>query len=142
MRRHAPGQEVKERTILQLRELFPQRPEVQFACILGSFLDARTGFQDIDVGVWVNPSEISPETALEYQWELSAWLERSILYPIDVRVLNYSSLGFRHAASGGLLAFARDKEVWYNFREETWIQYLDFAPLARQMLLDLLGASP
>jgi hypothetical protein len=60
----------------------------------------------------------------------------------DVRVLNYSSLGFRHAASGGLLLFARDDEVWYNFREETWIQYLDFAPLARQMLLDLLGASP
>ena len=98
----------------------------------------------------VEASEISPETVVEYQCELSAWLERSIPYSIDVRVLNwsrfrldpYSSLGFRHAASAVLLLFARDDEVWYNFREETWMQYLDFVPLARQMRFDLLGASP
>jgi hypothetical protein len=89
-----------------------------------------------------SPSEISPETVVEYQCELSASLERSIPYPLDVRVLNYSSLGFRHAANGGLLLFARVGEVWYNFREETWTQYLDFVPLARQMLFDFLGASP
>jgi len=37
--------------MLELWGLFPQRPEAQFACILGSFLDNDIGFQDIDVGV-------------------------------------------------------------------------------------------
>jgi hypothetical protein len=69
-------------------------------------------------------------TVAEYQWELSAWIERSTLYPIDVRVLNYSSLGFRRAASGGPLLFTRDEELWYNFHEQTWTEHLDFAPLS------------
>jgi hypothetical protein len=132
----------KEQVVRRLRQLLHQHEEMVFSCIHGSVLEVSGRFRDIDVAVWVEPSEISPEAVVEYQCQLSAWLERSIPYPVDVRVLNYASLGFRHAASGGLLLFARDDEVWYNFREETWTQYLDFAPLARQMLFDLLGTSP
>ena len=71
-----------------------------------------------------------------------SWLERHVPYSTDAKVLNYASMGLRYAASGGLLVFARDEESWYQFREETWMHYLDFAPLSKQMLFDLLGASP
>ena len=30
------------------------------------------------------------------------------------------------------------KVHWFDFRERTWNEYLDFAPSARQSLLDLL----
>ncbi len=47
----------------------------------------------------------------------------------------------RHSASGGLLLMTKDHQQWYTFREETWNEYLDFAPIARQSLHDLLDPS-
>jgi hypothetical protein len=86
----------------------------------------------------VDSSSVPQERALDYEGKLSAWLECYLPYSIDVKVLNYTSLGFRYAASGGSLIFARDVDLWYQFRERTWIEYLDFAPLSKQMLFDLL----
>ncbi len=128
----------KEQVIQRLKVLLAQRSEVLFACALGSFPEPERGFHDIDIAAWVDTAEVPAEAALEYQWELSSWLERHIPHPMDIRVLNYASLGFRHAASGGLLLIAKDEVLWYDFREETWQKYLDFAPLARGMLFDLL----
>lgn len=140
MVRRQLSQEGKERVIEKLRRLLAQREEVQFACIHGSFLEPQMGFRDIDIGVWVEPSLVGREISLEYEWELDSWLERHVPHPVDVKVLNYAPLGFRYAASGGLLLFAQDEVAWYDFRERTWEEYLDFAPLARQMLFDLLDA--
>jgi predicted nucleotidyltransferase len=139
--RHQLSSEAKEEIIRQLGQLLSQREEVDFACVHGSFLESSRGFRDIDIGVWVYPSSVVQERTLDYEWELSAWLERHTSYPIDVKALNYTSIGFRHAASGGTLVFARDADLWYQFRERTWIGYLDFAPLSKQMLFDLLNPS-
>jgi predicted nucleotidyltransferase len=125
----------------QLGQLLSQREEAGFACVHGSFLEPNRRFRDIDIGVWVYTSSVSQERTLDYEWELSTWLERRISYSIDVKVLNYTSIGFRYAASGGTLVFARDADLWYQFRERTWIEYLDFAPLSKQMLFDLLNPS-
>ncbi len=123
----------------RLGRLLSQSSEVCFACVHGSFLEPNIGFRDVDVGVWIEPSEVPKEQVLDYELELSRQLEREVSYPVDVKVLNYSTLGFRYAASGGALVFARDADLWYQFREETWMHYLDFAPRSKQMLFDLLG---
>ena len=34
------------------------------------------------------------------------------------------------------------EEAWFTFRERTWRDYLDFVPLAKEALLDLLGSRP
>jgi predicted nucleotidyltransferase len=141
IRRHQLSTKAKEEIMRQLGQLLSQREEIGFACTHGSFLESAIGFRDIDVGVWADSSSVPQEQTLDYEWDLSTWLERHVRYPIDVKVLNYTSLGFRYAASGGTLIFARDADLWYQFRERTWIQYLDFAPLSRQMLLDLLNPS-
>ena len=125
----------------RLAEALSRRPEVQFGCIHGSFLDPDSGFRDIDIAVWVEPSSIARGNSLEYQWELSSWLERRVPHPVDAKVLNYSSLGFHHGATGGQLLFARDNTLWFDSREQTWQEYLDFAPLARQILFDPLDVS-
>ena len=131
----------KDELVQRVGNLISERPEITFACVHGSFLDPELGFRDIDVAVWVDASAQDMEATLEYEWRLSSWLERNIPHPIDAKVLNHSSLGFRHAASGGALIWAKDPVLWYDFREKTWEEYLDFAPLARLILQDLLNPS-
>ncbi len=130
----------KDELVLRLGTLLSERSEIMFACVHGSILDPELGFRDIDVAVWVDASAHDREAALEYEWELSSRLERDIPHPIDAKVLNYSTVGFRYAASGGSLIWARDPMLWYDFREKTWEEYLDFAPLARLILQDLLDS--
>lgn len=133
--------ESKELVVKQLASVLEQQPEVQFACLHGSFEDSTNGFNDIDVAVWLEPSTIKPESVLDYQLDLSSLLERHVEYPVDIKVLNFATLGFQYAASGGSLLATSDREKWFTFRERTWQMYLDYAPVARQALLDLLGTS-
>ena len=133
--------EAKEPIVKRLAELLAQRAEVQFACLHGSFEESVNGFNDIDVAVWLEPSKIQPEAVFDYQMELGIFLERHVNYLIDLKVLNFAGIGFQYAASGGRLLTADDPENWFSFRERTWLTYLDFAPVARQALLDLFGAT-
>ena len=133
--------EAKEIVSNQLAEVLGQRSEVQFACLHGSFQDPIVGFNDIDIAIWLEPSMIQPEAVFNYQMELGDILEQHLDYPIDVKVLNFAGIGFQYAASGGTLLTAGDPESWFDFRERTWMMYLDFAPVARQALLDFFAAS-
>ena len=90
----------KEELIQLLGDWFSWRPEIAFACVRGNFLDPDLGFRDIDVAVWVDTLGVTKEAALDHQWELSAWTEKSVPHPVDARVLNCVSPGFRYAASG------------------------------------------
>jgi predicted nucleotidyltransferase len=133
--------DAKEIVFNRLAEALGQRSEVQFACLHGSFQDSTAGFNDIDVAIWLEPSMFQPETVFNYQMELGDILEQHVEYPIDVKVLNIAGIGFQYAATGGALLTASDPESWFDFRERTWMMYLDFAPVARQALLDLFAAS-
>jgi predicted nucleotidyltransferase len=133
--------EAKEPIVKRLAELLAQREEILFACLHGSFEESIDGFNDIDVAVLLEPSKIQPETVFDYQMELGIFLERHVNYSIDLKVLNFAGIGFQYAASGGRLLTADDPENWFSFRERTWLTYLDFAPVARQALLDLFSAT-
>ena len=128
----------KARATRLLSQLLDHRGEIRFACLHGSFLEGR-GFRDVDLAVWVDRAKLSKEAALEYEFELSAWLEPQIHLPVDVKVLNFAPLSFKFAATGGVPLLVRDEEQWFSFREQTWQDYFDFAPLARAVLLDLLS---
>jgi predicted nucleotidyltransferase len=121
-----------------LQQFLGQREEIRFACLHGSFLEP-SGFRDVDVAVWVDPAGVPEEKALDYAFTLSARLEHWISLPIDVKVLNYASLGFQYAAMQGEPILVRDENEWCDCRERLWRDYWDFAPLAREALLDLLG---
>jgi len=58
--------------------------------------------------------------------------------PVDVHALNQAGNGFCYHTTQGLLLVSRDDEETYDFIEKTWQGYLDFQPLARQILYDLL----
>jgi predicted nucleotidyltransferase len=123
--------------IEKLKPPLEERREIRFACLHGSFNDHDLGFRDIDIGVWVDPDAMPREAVLKYGIHLNVVLERLVHHPVDVTILNYTSIGFKHAVSGGLLLTAKDMEEWYDFRERTWNEYLDFVPFLRQSLFDL-----
>lgn len=131
------GEAEKIRVTHLLGRLLDQRSEIRFACLHGSFVE-RNKFRDVDLAVWLDPARLSQKRVVDYEFDLSAWLERQIPLPVDVKVLNEAPLSFRFAATRGAPLLVRDEEEWFAFRERTWRDYFDFAPLARAALRDLL----
>jgi len=122
----------KEQITARLKEFLDKRPEICFAFLHGSFLD-ELPCCDIDLGVYFEP-ELDPETIFDLALELTFLLH----LPVDVHALNQAGNGFCYHVTRGLLLVSRDDEETYNFIEKTWRDYLDFQPLVRQILQDLL----
>ena len=94
--------------------------------------------RDIDIGVYFDPA-LGPETIFDLALDLSVELTSLMHMPVDVHALNRAGNGFCYHVTRGLLLVSRDDELAYDFMEKTWLDYLDFQPLARQILQDLLS---
>jgi predicted nucleotidyltransferase len=127
----------KERIIARLKEFLDKRPEICFAFLHGSFLDDLS-CRDLDLGVYFNPA-LTPDAISDLALELSFELTALLGLPVDVHALNQAGGGFCYHVTRGLLLVSRDDELAYDFMEKTWLDYLDFQPLARQILHDLLS---
>lgn len=127
----------KERIIARLKGFLDKRPEICFAFLYGSFLE-EFSCRDLDLGVYFDPG-LTPETIFDLALELSLELTSLLRLPVDVHALNLAGVGFCYHVTRGLLLVSRDDEVTYNYMEKTWRDYLDFQPLARQILQDLLS---
>ena len=120
-----------------LRRRLEARPEIVFAVLHGSFA-AGGPYRDIDVAVWVVPSN-RPETGWHrYASDLAAELTVALNATVDVQVLNEAPLAFRYHALCGRLLLARDEEFFHDLRERTWDDYFDFLPFARENLRGML----
>ena len=122
----------KEKIKINLIEIIQNKEEVIFAYLHGSFLS--NGFNDIDLAFFV--SEI--EDILDYEISVSLDIEKQIHFPIDVKVLNPAPLGFKYEVTKGELLFSRDEEIRTSFLEKTWHQYLDFKPIEKEILMDMM----
>ena len=108
---------------------------MRFAYLHGSFL-GDDSFGDIDVAVSVDSEgmKIDPTT---YELDLEAVLERGLGFSVDVRLVDEAQPSFRYAVTRGDALLVRDREAYATFRERTWNEYLDFAPLREEALRDL-----
>jgi predicted nucleotidyltransferase len=120
----------------RLRARLTGWPGVRFAYLHGSFLEADR-FGDVDVAISVDPERLSGADPMTYELDLEAALEREVGLPIDVRVVEQAPASFRYAVTRGEELFVRDREALSMFRERTWNEYLDFAPLREEALRDL-----
>lgn len=111
-------------------------PEVLFAYLYGSFSEGLP-FSDIDVGIYLHQERLSGREMQQYELRKGIDLELLAGLPVDLRVLNYSSLPLRYHVSRGELLFSRDEPTRYAFLEATWRDYFDYYPLARQFFRDL-----
>ncbi len=112
------------------------RLEILFAVLYGSAVDSEI-FRDLDVGIMVDRARVPADSSLDYAFELSARLEKSLHFPVDVRVLNDAPLPFRYNVSRGIPLLVHDWEVWFLFRERAWDEYLDFQPVAMAYLQEM-----
>ncbi|MDO8727206.1 MAG: nucleotidyltransferase domain-containing protein [Candidatus Methanoperedens sp.] len=122
----------KEKIKKNLIEIIQNKEEVIFAYLHGSFL--INGFNDIDLAFFVN----GIEDILDYEISVSLEIEKKIHFPIDVKVLNSAPLGFKYEVTKGELLFSRDEEIRTDFLEKVWHQYLDFKPIEKEILMDMM----
>lgn len=129
-----------EEVCRKLKESLEKREEIIFAYIHGSFIEL-TKFRDIDIAVYVNESLVPHDESLEYALEISALTELETgISPLDTKVLNYASIGFRYHATKGILLFSKDEDKRADFLEDTWKRYFDLLPKRKQIIIDLLAA--
>ena len=124
--------EEKEKIKKNLIEIIQNKEEVIFAYLHGSFL--INGFNDIDLAFFVN----GIDDILDYEINVSLEIEKQIHFPIDVKVLNHAPLGFKYEVTKGELLFSRDEDIRTDYVEKVWYQYLDFKPVEKEILMDMM----
>lgn len=138
-KRHFLSQNDKKWIITRLKKYLVSRPEIRFAFLHGSFMEDKLPCRDIDVAVYFD-EKLSEEQTFDLTLEMAAELSRLLSIPVDVHPLNNASNSFCYYATQGLLLASHNEEEVYDFMERTWLFYLDFLPLSRQILRDLLEA--
>jgi predicted nucleotidyltransferase len=114
------------------------RREILLALLHGSFARGEA-FRDVDVAVWLDPARLSKDERFRFALDLSVELRLTLGYPVDVRVLNEATLGFRYHALAGSPLVVRDEELLAELRARTWDEYIDFQPFARRYLREALS---
>ena len=112
-------------------------PEIQFAYLHGSALEGLP-YHDLDVALFLEPAHPAAQDSFDYEMRLSVELTQALSFPVDVHALNQAPLGFQHSAAQGDLLLARDAEQLSDFLEGVARRYMEFAPLGRAYLLEVL----
>ncbi|CEO88344.1 MAG TPA: nucleotidyltransferase domain-containing protein [Syntrophaceticus sp.] len=128
--------EQKSLIIEQIKKELQKHPQIRFAFLHGSFL-GKQPCHDLDIAIFFDDS-LADEAILDLTLELTVTLTCKIHLPVDVRSLNQANTGFRYHVTKGVLLISKDEEETYDFMEKTWRDYLDFQPLAMQVLKDLI----
>jgi predicted nucleotidyltransferase len=110
--------------------------EITVVVLYGSFLSDKA-FRDIDIALVVDEAQLPPERFLGYELDRLEELSRFSTFPLDIRIVNRAPVLFRYAVTQGQVLFCRNESRWNEFRERTWKEYLDFAPVAQRYIEEL-----
>ena len=116
----------RERLVLYLESTLGTRPDILFAMVFGSFLNADA-FRDIDLAIWT-----AEEADAALDIELAASLSREFGLPVDVRRLNDAPVPFRFNALRGRPVAVHDERLLADLMERTARAYHDLAALLRR----------
>lgn len=116
-----------------LTRCLAEKEEILFAYLLGTFL-TRNDFEDIDVGIYLDPQKIPEIDTLRYELELTVEMEKHLkpgeifkrYIPMDIKVINDAPVTFRYSVSAGKLLFSKDENIREEFVCRTWQEYFDF----------------
>ncbi len=128
----------KEALTKLIREALLARDEIIFAYVHGSFLSLPE-FRDIDIALFVNAAEVTSKEAFDYSFRLSVELSHLASQDIDIQIMNYAPLGFRHSVfKNGRLLFSRDETLRADLIEGTVLEYIAFYELSLQYIRELV----
>ncbi len=136
--RHRLTQAQRQQTIGQISSVVSRHPEILFAFIHGSFLDAAF-FRDIDVGVFL--TEVSPDDFWEYEARISREIEEALnnLFVVDTKVINEAPLSFCYHVIRGQVLCVRDEAFLTEFMVSISRSYLDMAPLRHRYMIEAMA---
>jgi len=127
----------KESIIKQIKKFLISRDEIIFCYLHGSFLD-NFNFQDIDVALYIDQKKITIQKAFDYSFQLSSDLSKQTGLDIDIQIMNYAPLGFKHSVlKNGKLLFSQDDNLRLDIIESVSREYMDFFELAIQYIRDI-----
>ena len=127
----------RDAIIATLRQVLETAPDVQFACLYGSFLEDRP-FHDVDLAVYLEGQNHAGRALELAQQAERALREAGHPMPVDVRVLNTAPLGFRYYVFRGQLLLSRDEDLRVREVVRTVTCYLDMKPLIRLALKEAM----
>lgn len=113
-----------------IREALANEPAVVFAYLYGSFI-ASGGFNDIDVALWVDETQMKDESErFEYQLDLTVRIERRVRpFAVDLVLLNAAPLPLRYRVVGeGELLISKGEAKRIEFETRTRMLFFDFLP--------------
>ncbi|NOR22518.1 MAG: nucleotidyltransferase domain-containing protein [Candidatus Aminicenantes bacterium] len=129
----------KETTVENLKKKLSSRNEIIFSYIHGSFLD-NYPFHDIDIAVYVDQEKIISQKAFDYSFQLSLDLSKETGFEIDIQIMNYAPLGFRHSVlKNGILLFSKNEKLRLDLIENISLEYIDFYELSLQYIHDVVS---
>jgi len=115
------------------------RPEIVYAYAHGSFVTEEY-FRDIDIAVWID-DQFRPEQSFAYEDEVAQEIigKNHIEFPLDLRMLNKTSIAFQYKVFQGTLLVDRDPESRIERIEYIAGRYLDLKPILVHSLRELFA---
>jgi len=128
----------KNRLREQLRAFVESRPEILFAYLHGSFIVDDLPFNDIDLGIYVEPGVLERRSRFDLEANLAIDFSRKLGVEVDVHLLNDAPIAFAHSVLRGEPLFSRNDKTLLEFVERVGQEWCEFEHLFRQGLEDVL----
>jgi len=130
---------IQERVTLidSLTECLEDNDNISFACLFGSFkyYDASVGFRDIDIAIYLT----GVEDVLDYALGIATELTGKYNLPVECIPFNIVPVFLRYRIfRDGIILFCKDEKLMTDLMEETANNALDFMPLRKDAMRELV----
>lgn len=134
---HQMDERTRRNILDSLKLDISERKNIVFAYLFGSFndYDERVGFRDIDIAAYFSTAEETLSASISLSYTLS----NKYSLCIDCMPMNDLPLYLRYRIfSKGVVIFCRNKDLKDILVEETITEALDFLPLRKQAIRELV----
>lgn len=112
---------------------------VRVAVLYGSAAESGP-FRDIDLALLLGHAALNAAQRYRLTDDIAAAVEDVLRIPCDVHVVDDARPAFRYNVTLGQPLLVRDHELWADFKERTWNEYLDVQWLHDAYLRELADA--
>jgi predicted nucleotidyltransferase len=97
-------------------------------------------FRDVDLALLLGRDSLTAFERYRLEDAIAAAVEDALRIPCDVHIVDEVRPAFRYNVTRGRPVLVRDEELWANFKERTWNEYLDVQWLHDAYLRELADA--
>lgn len=126
---HYQGETKKAVLLRDLAAVVQGFEEIAFAYAYGSFVEAGP-FRDLDAALYLFPERF-PLFAFGFEDKVSRELNRNLhlSFPIDIRIMNGTSISFQYHVIQGRLLMERSEDYRIHIVSHILSRYLDIKPV-------------